>query len=473
MKFFNNKILSSATMALIVFLLLFPLKVNAKEKVKESKSKIVGLAEHKLDEDNKVILAEGSNVVKTSGDVKHYNDRGCDVAKEDKDIIIHYDGSVKDGCTVDLLTNTNKKSGIKFKVGMNYDGECLTDSAADNLIPFVYGLTNEEIEKHRSGPIISKKECKGCGDKNKCITRTGLEVGWEGTNESISFVAKPIGELQNTLLPLKHEENGEHFEIEMEIKEPKKVPKISLKNVLEEGAKKINLNNAFSCLENKEKSIVSLNIWEIEEDTSPDPEKKNLFVFHLLPLPASLLNDNGHEAGCSLYIKFSVKDFALLTIEGGEEGSTSTSSSSSSKIFWIIIAVTVFIVCLLSVLASVLIYFICRKKSSKLKEEDKKASPYSLAKKPSDPKLKEPAKPKPKRKVKTEDKYETITTKISLPAVNTKKRGPKPGIKPKTDVKPGTKEGKLKTIGPTQRSMEVSKMTQMGNGEDSVQDNVQ
>nr|CAD2207189.1 unnamed protein product [Meloidogyne enterolobii] len=173
MKFFNNKILSSATMALVVFLLLFPLKVNnAKEKVKESESKIVGLAEHKLDEDNKVILAEGSNVVKTPGDVKHYNDRGCDVAKEDKDIIIHYDGSVEDGCTVDLLTSTNKKNGIKFKVGMDYENGCLTNSSIDNLIPFVYGLTNEEIEEHRSGPIISDKECKGCGDKNKCIART-------------------------------------------------------------------------------------------------------------------------------------------------------------------------------------------------------------------------------------------------------------------------------------------------------------
>uniref|UniRef100_A0A914MM70 Uncharacterized protein n=1 Tax=Meloidogyne incognita TaxID=6306 RepID=A0A914MM70_MELIC len=468
MKFFNNKILSSATMALVVFLLLFPLKVNnAKEKVKESESKIVGLAEHKLDEDNKVILAEGSNVVKTLGDVKHYKkrfaDRGCDVGLGKEDIIIHYDGSVEDGCTVDLLTSTNKKNGIKFKVGMDYENGCLTNSSIDNLIPFVYGLTNEEIEKHRSGPIISDKECKGCGDKNKCITKTGLEVGWEGTNESISFVAKPIGELQNTLLPLKHEENGENSEIEMEIREFKKGPKISLKNHLDKGAMKINLNNAFSCLENKEKSIVSLNIWEIEGDTSPDPEKKNLFVFHLLP---------GHEAGCSLYIKFSVNDFALLTIESSEGGRMKT-SSSSSKIFWIIIAVTVFIVCLLSVLATVLIYFICRKKSSKPKEENKNVSPYSLAKKPSDPKLKEPVKPKPKRRVKTEDKYETITTKISLPAVNTKKRGPKPGIKPKTDIKPGTKAGKLKTIGPTQRTMEVSKMTQMENGEDPVPDNVQ
>nr|CAD2186807.1 unnamed protein product [Meloidogyne enterolobii] len=100
--------------------LLFPLKVNnEKEKVKESKSKIFGLADHKLDEDNKVILAEGSNVVKTPGDVKHYKKHFAD------------------------------KSGIKFKVGMNYDGECLTDSAVDNLIPFVYGLTNEEIEKHQ------------------------------------------------------------------------------------------------------------------------------------------------------------------------------------------------------------------------------------------------------------------------------------------------------------------------------------
>ena len=78
-------------MALVVFLLLFPLKVNnEKEKVKESKSKIVGLADHKLDEDNKVILAEGSNVVKTPGDVKHYKkrfaDRGCDVSLEEKDM---------------------------------------------------------------------------------------------------------------------------------------------------------------------------------------------------------------------------------------------------------------------------------------------------------------------------------------------------------------------------------------------------
>jgi len=47
--------------------------------------------------------------------------------------IIHYDGSVEDGCTVDLLTSTNKKNGIKFKVGMDYENGCLTNSSIDNL----------------------------------------------------------------------------------------------------------------------------------------------------------------------------------------------------------------------------------------------------------------------------------------------------------------------------------------------------
>uniref|UniRef100_A0A915NIN7 Uncharacterized protein n=1 Tax=Meloidogyne floridensis TaxID=298350 RepID=A0A915NIN7_9BILA len=144
--------------------LLFLLKVNnEKEKVKESKSKIVGLADHKLDEDNKVILAEGSNVVKTPGDVKHYKKHFAD------------------------------KSGIKFKVGMNYDGECLTDSTVDNLIPFVYGLTNEEIEKHQSRPVTSNKECKGCGDKNKCIARTCNAL--ESTCSSYTIVSAQRCEL--------------------------------------------------------------------------------------------------------------------------------------------------------------------------------------------------------------------------------------------------------------------------------------
>uniref|UniRef100_A0A1I8BZ98 Uncharacterized protein n=1 Tax=Meloidogyne hapla TaxID=6305 RepID=A0A1I8BZ98_MELHA len=452
-------------MALMIVLLLLPVQVNnAKDGGKKSKSKIVGLAEHKLDEKNKVILAENSDVVKTVKDIKHYKkhfDYHCDVDLGDENILLRYnnDGKVKEnGCTVDLLTSKTKKSGIKFKVGVNFVGECLTNLMDDNIIPFVYSLTNEEIEEHHSGPITSNKVCEGCGDKNKCITRTGLEVGWkEEIDGSISVISRPIGEPQNISLQLEHEEDDELVEIEMEIKEIKKRPKISVKP-------KASFNGKFSCLEDNEKSIISPNIWEID-GTSPDLEKKNLFVFHLLPLSASL-KKNGHETGCGLYIKFSLKDFALLTVKTDD-----SKSSDGSLNLWILISVAVFIVILLSILAIVLVYFICKKKSSK---ENKIDSPYTPPRKPSDPKLKDP-KPKPKRKVKTEDKYETITTKISQPDLFAKK-GQKPGTKPiaKTAIKNDTKTGKTKTIGPTQRSMATTKVTQMGNGdEDPKSHNVQ
>jgi hypothetical protein len=69
------------------------------------------------------------------------------------------------------------------------------------------------------------------------------------------------------------------------------------------GAKNIfNCENTCKCLKNKEQSIISPKLWEIDEDNDnkvPDSKKKNLLVFNILPHQYN--NENGD---CKIFVKF-------------------------------------------------------------------------------------------------------------------------------------------------------------------------
>ncbi|KAF7633114.1 hypothetical protein Mgra_00007476, partial [Meloidogyne graminicola] len=302
---FNNKKLFEL---IIIVLLLFINKTTTTEH-EEVQDGNVGLGEHHLEE-GEVILIENSKIAKNEEDIEYYNKHFsekdvCDIKLDENEntIIINYkndDSVIDDGCTVDLLTKN--KDFIKFSIGILSEDNCLTNSSNDNIIPFVYSLTYEHINDYHSGPIYSDKKCgKEC---NKCIGKTGLEVGWLiDNNNKTSIIVRPIGESNFVKF---HSGNNEEDMEDVEIK----IKKGTIFSINEISSNKFQ----FDCLEKDKISIISPNTWSINGEKL-DKKKKYLLVFHLLPLKGSSLLNMKNDNNCNFYLKFSGKEYALLTVE--------------------------------------------------------------------------------------------------------------------------------------------------------------
>uniref|UniRef100_A0A915LJ95 Uncharacterized protein n=1 Tax=Meloidogyne javanica TaxID=6303 RepID=A0A915LJ95_MELJA len=253
-----------------------------------TKAESVGLGNHILEE-GKVTLATGSEVVTTKEGLEEYKKSFADACDVDFDpvgnIILHYksQGTAKDkGCTVDLLTN--KVDEIIFLAGLNHFTaliDCTNKSIND---------INDNIWKYSRN--------------TKDEDRMGLYANPIGTT-FIYVIKQPLpqklrGDVQ---VVINQKQQKYHIQIMKEIG-------------------KIYQKEAF-CMKDGFDNILSPSTWEIV-GTSPDPEKKRLLVFHLLPQRASRnLNriritkrkyeeQSGLPSGpkCDdLTIKFELKDF--------------------------------------------------------------------------------------------------------------------------------------------------------------------
>uniref|UniRef100_A0A915LX82 Uncharacterized protein n=1 Tax=Meloidogyne javanica TaxID=6303 RepID=A0A915LX82_MELJA len=260
-----------------------------------TKAESVGLGNHILEE-GKVTLAAGSKVVTTKEGLEEYKKSFADACDVDFDpvgnIILHYksQGTIKDkGCTVDLLTN--KVDEIIFLAGLNHFTaliDCTNKSINDindNVLPFTYSLTNEEIKDFNNGPQFGGDGCNpGCGE-GMCVNKTGLEIRWKYSKNTkdedrMGLYANPIGTSFIYVIkqPLPQKLKGD-----VQVVVNQKEQKYHIQIMKEVG--KIYQKEAF-CMKDGFDNILSPSTWEIV-GTSPDPEKKRLLVFSLLPQRAS------------------------------------------------------------------------------------------------------------------------------------------------------------------------------------------
>uniref|UniRef100_A0A914NEY0 Uncharacterized protein n=1 Tax=Meloidogyne incognita TaxID=6306 RepID=A0A914NEY0_MELIC len=318
-----------------------------------TKAESVGLGNHILEE-GKVTLATGSEVVTTKEGLEEYKKSFADACDVDFDpvgnIILHYksQGTIKDkGCTVDLLTN--KVDEIIFLAGLNHFTaliDCTNKSINDindNVLPFAYSLTNEEIKHFNNGPQFGGDGCNpGCGE-GMCVNKTGLEIRWKYSKNTkdedrMGLYANPIGTSFIYVIkqPLPQKLKGD-----VQVVVNQKEQKYHIQIMKEVG--KIYQKEAF-CMKDGFDNILSPSTWEIV-GTSPDPEKKRLLVFSLLPQRASRnLNrikidkrkyeeqsglPNGPKCD-DLTIKFIGGDYKLIKYPSPITTNTSTDSNSST-----------------------------------------------------------------------------------------------------------------------------------------------
>ncbi|KAL7077675.1 hypothetical protein ACQ4LE_003507 [Meloidogyne hapla] len=316
----------------------------------EEANKIVGLAKHNLKE-GMVTLAEGSKIA-TKEDMEQYKARfpeACDVAVDDFGnikLLYSKNGSAKNGCTVDILTNI--ENAIEFATGMNLSSNCLTEDSNNNTLPFAYSLSSAEIKKLQKGPLLndSDSRCyKGC-EKSKCIKTTGLEVRWKATgeDEEINLSINPIGSLSY------HSASGNMSEIQSQkeypiVKIDQNTDRYSIRFPGEENGEENDcIFNNFSCIINTTESVLSPITWKIN-GTSPDDEMKFLLVFHLLPQNASRMQDWNDSTNpkvldnppdgpkCEeLSIIFSKENYTMLTLEPPTTAETTTDSINTTAI---------------------------------------------------------------------------------------------------------------------------------------------
>ncbi|CAK5053047.1 unnamed protein product [Meloidogyne enterolobii] len=318
-----------------------------------TKAESVGLGNHIIEE-GKVTLTTDSKVVTTKEDLEEYKKSFADACDVDFDpvgnIILHYksQGTIKDkGCTVDLLTN--KVDEIIFLAGLKHFTaliDCTNKSINDindNILPFAYSLTNEEIKDFNNGPQFGGDGCDpGCRE-GMCVNKTGLEIRWKYSKNTkdedrMGLYANPIGTSFIYVIkqPLPQKLKGD-----VQVVINQKEQKYHIKLMKEVG--QLYQKEAF-CMKDGFDNILSPSTWEII-GTNPDPEKKRLLVFHLLPQRASrnfnrikskkrkYEEQSGLPSGpkCDdLTIKFIGGDYKLIKYPSPITTNTSTDSNSST-----------------------------------------------------------------------------------------------------------------------------------------------
>nr|CAD2207877.1 unnamed protein product [Meloidogyne enterolobii] len=273
---------------------------------------IVGLGNHKRTDD-KVELNPNTVKVTEKKDfnLTEYKYRfrdACNIKIEKGYIEIQYNEDGK-GCIVDLLsTNEANKDKIKLTAGVkNKRGgikKCL-----DDVCPFVYSVSNEDIERLNSGPNDSSNVTCKC---KSCMPWTSLEILWS-KQESEDLVYAHIyliGEVEQGLSQFrKLNDSGMTFELEITT------------------ADKFTMNYRKRQEFNPKGDVCKIVKPEAWTITNTDFRDKRLFVFSLLSRNATFVFDgitSENPPYCDLFVQFKRPDYELLYVPPPSSPNTTT-----------------------------------------------------------------------------------------------------------------------------------------------------
>uniref|UniRef100_A0A1I8BUJ0 CUB domain-containing protein n=1 Tax=Meloidogyne hapla TaxID=6305 RepID=A0A1I8BUJ0_MELHA len=177
----------------------------------QANSEEVGLGKHTKIGDN-VTLADNTKISNEAdfnsadGKCKELYPGACDVTIEKDYIELRYNYGSK-GCTVDLLSKLNNTimftTGVRSTMGLK---KCLDESYSfggshNNILPFVYSVNNEVIEKLNNGSnndsMASCNEGTICtGINGRCMPSTSLQVSWSRLGSKI-YAHTQLSKLQS------------------------------------------------------------------------------------------------------------------------------------------------------------------------------------------------------------------------------------------------------------------------------------
>nr|CAD2173041.1 unnamed protein product [Meloidogyne enterolobii] len=284
----------------------------------------------------KPIIANNTYFNFTSCRFKELYQDACDVTVEEKYIELRYNKGSK-GCTVDLLsTNADNSNKIKFKTGVRGDAKgglnrCLDvatfyDESYNNILPFVYSVSNAAIEKLNNHRFDPGEGCTAvCKNINgSCKTHTSLQVSWSGYDGKVyahTYLSKRtfifflnhfiVGESKNQGLSRSKASVSENMTLDLEISTASGF-------TVEYAAREpFNASKEAVCVP-ESTPLFAPKAWTITDGEHKD---KHLLVFSLLRQTAAYtykgnsLAEPPNGPRCELFVQFHTDNYSLLLVD--------------------------------------------------------------------------------------------------------------------------------------------------------------
>uniref|UniRef100_A0A914LJT6 Uncharacterized protein n=1 Tax=Meloidogyne incognita TaxID=6306 RepID=A0A914LJT6_MELIC len=308
--------------------LLLLLTIAALAVLGQDNSEVVGFGKHTMINNTTVTLA-GKPIIAnntyfnfTSCRFKELYPDACDVTVGDKYIELRYNYGSK-GCTVDLLsTNAANVNTIKFTAGVRGDAKgglnrCLDvatfyDESYNNILPFVYSVSNAAIEKLNNHRFDPGEGCTAvCKNINgSCKTHTSLQVSWSGYDGKVYAHTYLIGESKNQGLSQSKALVSENMTLDLELN--------TASGFTVEYAAREPFNASKAVCVPELTPLFAPKAWTITDGEHKD---KHLLVFSLLRQNAAYtykgnsLAEPPNGPRCELFVQFHTDNYSLLLVD--------------------------------------------------------------------------------------------------------------------------------------------------------------
>uniref|UniRef100_A0A915MBB3 Uncharacterized protein n=1 Tax=Meloidogyne javanica TaxID=6303 RepID=A0A915MBB3_MELJA len=212
--------------------------------------------------DKNVTLIDEFKIYGLDGIVPEHLYPGCSIQINNDTIILKYNETSKEVCTVGLLT---KRDDIEFTTSLKLcnDKNKKEDLKGHNILPFAYSLTNKEVNEIKNGPLYGKNAV--CPDE-------------EAFGEIAGYV---------TRFPIENLKKEVYFTVKIDTKGG-----VDSGGLVIDGISNNTTNQQdprFQCIDPG--LIIKPKAWKIDGNVKEEIKTKKLMTFHLLPRSASRARD--------------------------------------------------------------------------------------------------------------------------------------------------------------------------------------